>query len=98
MEHFFNNPGLNHIGELIFEQLDHESLESCSKVCRDWKKMLDNPRFWLKICIKNNVENNGKTESKFLINQWKDLVILQTENEHDVTILLKSMHSKFTRV
>ena len=94
MEHFFNNPGLNHIGGLIFEQLDHESLESCSKVCRDWKKMLYNPRFWLKICIKKAKYDDEKTELKFLIDQWKDLVFLQTENEHDVTILLKSMHSK----
>ena len=97
MENFFNNPGLNHIGGLIFEQLDHESLEFCSKVCLDWKNMLDNPKFWLKICLKKATKcstDDEKIKSKILINQWKDL-ILETENQpNDVTNLLKSMHCK----
>ena len=58
MEQLFNNPGLIHIGELIFEQLNNNGLESCSNVCLDWKKMLDNPRTWLKICIKQAPKSN----------------------------------------
>ena len=53
MEQFFNNPGLSHIGRNIFEQLNLNELESCKRVCKSWKIILENPRFWLKTCINN---------------------------------------------
>ena len=101
MEQLFNNPGLIHIGEMIFEQLNNNGLESCSNVCLDWKKMLDNPRTWLKICIKQAPKSNEISNKKhsfeasnILINQWKQL-ISEAENEYEnqVANLLKKMHS-----
>ena len=101
MEQLFNNPGLIHIGEMIFEQLNNNSLESCSNVCLDWKKMLDNPRIWLKICIKQAPKSNEISRKQYsfeasnvLINQWKQL-ISEAENEYEnqVANLLKKMHS-----
>ena len=101
MEQLFNNPGLIHIGEMIFEQLNNNGLESCSNVCLDWKKMLDNPRTWLKICIKQAPKSNEISNKKHsfeasnvLINQWKQL-ISEAENEYEnqVANLLKKMHS-----
>ena len=101
MEQLFNNPGLIHIGEMIFEQLNNNSLESCSNVCLDWKKMLDNPRTWLKICIKQAPKSNEISRKQYsfeasnvLINQWKQL-ISEAENEYEnqVANLLKKMHS-----
>ena len=62
MEQLFNNPGLIHIGEMIFEQLNNNGLESCSNVCLDWKKMLDNPRTWLNICVKRAPKFNEISE------------------------------------
>ena len=49
MENLTNNPGLQHIAEEIFWNLDNESLANCVKVNRVWKKIL-NPSFWLKKC------------------------------------------------
>ena len=101
MEQIFNNPGLIHIGEMIFEQLNNNGLESCSNVCLDWKKLLDNPRTWLKICIKQAPKSNEISNKKHsfeasnvLINQWKQL-ISEAENEYEnqVANLLKKMHS-----
>ena len=79
MEQFFNNPGLKHIGEMIFEHLDHESLDYCSKVCLDWKRLLNNPKLWLNICNKKAANFSTNVESKVLNDQWKNL-ILETEN------------------
>ena len=90
MEQFFNNPGFKHIGEIIFEHLDHKSLESCSKVCLDWKRLLNNPKFWLKICNKKAANFSTNVESKVLNDQWKNL-ILETENHPG-----GSMHYKFS--
>ena len=59
MDQFFNNPGLSHIGRNILEQLDLADLESnCTKVCKSWKIMLENPIFWLNTCIKNKSKFN----------------------------------------
>ena len=101
MEQFFNTPGLIHIGEMIFEQLNNKSLESCSKVCLDWKKMLDNPRTWLNICVKRAPKFNEISEhlkpihfnaSNILIKQWTKL-ISEPVIEYEMTNLLKKMHS-----
>ena len=88
---------------MIFEQLNNKSLESCSNVCLDWKKMLDNPRTWLNICIKKAPKSNEIDErykawhfeaSTVLINQWKQLILeAGNEYENQVTNLLKKMHS-----
>ena len=103
MKQFFNTPGLIHIGEMIFEQLNNKSLESCSNVCLDWKKMLDNPRTWLRICIKkapkyNEIDEKYKAwhfeASTVLINQWKQLILeAGNEYENQVANLLKKMYS-----
>ena len=37
-----------HVGEKIFTALDLPTLLNCSLVCKDWKKLLNNPTFWLK--------------------------------------------------
>ena len=54
MDQFFNNPGLSHIGRNILEELNLADLEStCTKVCKSWQIMLENPTFWLQTCMKN---------------------------------------------
>ena len=76
MEKVFNNPGLCHVAEMIFEELDHKSLETCSNVCHGWKnileKMLENPRTLLKICIKRAPKN---ALTNVTIKQWKKLIV-----------------------
>ena len=48
-----------HIGEDIFDLLDEKSLENCKKVCRIWKKFIDDPNQKLKWIqeIKENEKN-----------------------------------------
>ena len=41
MEKFFTNPGLVSIGEMIFQNLDYQSLVMCQNVCHSWKMILD---------------------------------------------------------
>ena len=52
MENFINNPGLQHIAENVFLNLNHENLEKCRLVNESWKNILDNPMFWIKKFIR----------------------------------------------
>ena len=49
MENLTNIPGLQHIAQEIFLNLDNESLVNCFKVNRLWKNIL-NSSFWMKKC------------------------------------------------
>ena len=42
------NPGLQHIIEMIFFNLDYKDLKKCSLVNKNIEKILINPMFWLK--------------------------------------------------
>ena len=48
MEAIIKTPGLQHISEDIFQFLDKTSLKNCREVNSSWKKVLDQPPFWLK--------------------------------------------------
>ena len=52
MEIFINNPGLQHLAEKIFLNLNHETLDTCTLVNQSFKIFLENhPMFWLKKLI-----------------------------------------------
>ena len=52
MEAFINNPGLQHLAEMIFLNLNHEALDTCALVNQSFKLFLENyPMFWLKKLI-----------------------------------------------
>ena len=85
MEQFFTNPGLVHIGENIFQNLDYQSLVTCQNVCQTWKIILKNPEFWIKSFIvpkiilpKNTAaaaENkNASHETSAVAAEWKYLI------------------------
>ena len=48
MENLINNPGLQHIAENIFLNLNFETLEVCKDINGASKRILKNPNFWLK--------------------------------------------------
>ena len=48
MEAITKIPGLQHISEDIFNLLDTKNLLKCRLVNKSWKKILDQPIFWLK--------------------------------------------------
>ena len=90
MDFITKNPGLQHISEEIFLNLDHKSLLKCQKVNHFWGNTLNNnPLFWLKKCIQIGLSK--KVESK-----WIELIhTLKTENQKKfVSSTLKMIHRK----
>ena len=48
MENVIQNPGLQHITEMILFNLDFEALNICKYLNKFFKKILEDPMFWLK--------------------------------------------------
>ena len=65
------NPGFQHIGENIFMILNLQDLLTCRRVCASWNKILDEPKFWMKICCEN--KNFG---FQIIEEEWKSLLSL----------------------
>ena len=50
MDFISKNPGLQHISEEIFMNLDSKCLTTCQEVNPYWKELIKNPKFWIKKC------------------------------------------------
>ena len=48
MEKIIRNPGLQHIIEQVFLNLDVEDLKNCGQINESCKKIVENPMIWLK--------------------------------------------------
>ena len=48
MEKIITNPGLQHLAEKIFWNLDIENLKICGLINQSCLHMLDNPMLWLR--------------------------------------------------
>ena len=48
MDNFINNPGLQHLAETIFLNVEVKNLFICQNINWASKKVLENPNFWLK--------------------------------------------------
>ena len=48
MENIISNPGLQHLAEKIFLNLDVEYLKNCGLINQSCQQILDNPMFWLR--------------------------------------------------
>ena len=48
MENILNNPGLQHLAEKMFLNLNYENLEHCRLVNESSRQILDNTMFWIK--------------------------------------------------
>ena len=48
MEKIINNPGLQHLAEKVFWNLDVEDLKICGQINQSCKQILENPMFWLR--------------------------------------------------
>ena len=55
LEKIVNNPGLQHIAENIFCNLNYKDLDVCRNINQSCKKILDEPMFWLKIFMKRGL-------------------------------------------
>ena len=76
------------IGEKIFSYLDLQTLLSCQNVCQDWKKVLENPYFWLK-----KLKDVGQPIE--IENAWKNLISKSTEFGVVKSIFAECLQMKF---
>ena len=57
MEKIVNSPGLQHLAEKVFSNLDVEDLKICGQINQSCKQILENPMFWLKKFTSLSKEN-----------------------------------------
>ena len=72
-------PGLQHIAEEIFMNLDYQSLLKCqnNNINQAWKKTLKKiPSLWLRKCIKKGVLTEKETQSK-----WTELIKISENSD-----------------
>ena len=88
MDFISKNPGLQHISEEIFLNLDHKSLLNCQKVNHFWEKTLNNnPSFWLKKCLRIGL-------SKEVEPKWIELIrTSKTENQKKIVSSTLNMNN-----
>ena len=48
METIIKNPGIQHLAENVFWNLNVEDLKICAQINQSCKQILENPMFWLK--------------------------------------------------
>ena len=66
------NPGLKHLAEKVFWNLDVEDLKICAQINQSGKQILENPIFWLKkfrSLSKENLQDWIKLNSNSLYNK-----------------------------
>ena len=93
MDLITKTPGLQHISEEIFMNLDSEYLSTCQEVNTLWKELIKNPKFWLKKC--NSITSVVKLTKKRQM-EWKK-AIQALKNKRDkltVTTYLMTIHNK----
>ena len=62
MEKIINNPGLQHLAEKVFSNLELKDLEVCAMINQLSKQILDNPTFWLKKFVSRGMSKKNETE------------------------------------
>ena len=81
------NPGLNHILEKIYLNLDSESLDNCALLSKSLAIPLKDPRFWHKMCLQNKGQE--------FVEAWKSLFQSINENElakEESSLVLKTLY------
>ena len=94
MENIIKNPGLQHLVENIFLNLNLENLEKCQLINKSTNQLLENPRFWIKKCIRN-----GFLVSEECLNDWTNAIQSarkksDQEEKHIVAYLKWKLSSK----
>ena len=91
MDLITKNPGLQHISEKIFMNLDSKCLTTCQEVNPYWFEMIKNPKFWLKKCT--SITSSVKITLKSQIEWTKAIQALKNKREKStLTSYLMKMH------
>ena len=64
--------GIQHIAEKVFNSVPSDDILNCRSICRNWKQILDNPKFWLK---KLNKMGQNKTAYEDCLKLLKDIIL-----------------------
>ena len=91
MEIFINNPGLQHLAEKIFLNLNLETLDTCALVNQSFKIFLENhPMFWLKKLIFEGRLKKSRKDWTKAIHLTKNNTNLKTNLTYYLKIILKN--------
>ena len=94
MDLITRTPGLVHLAEQIFSNLDRNNLLQCQKVNEYWASILRNPWFWYKRMMKNTQEHQkewmGFSKKLSKLSLTKDMTlglnIIYKNLEHSMTL------------
>ena len=81
MEKIVSNPGLQHLAENIFSNLNVEDLKLCRQINQSWKQIVENvenPIFWL---------NKFKSLSKDNLKDWIKIIKLHQNSDKQQAII-----------
>ena len=81
-ENIIKNPGLQHMAENIFSNLNYNDIKACHLINRSSKTILDNPKFWLKKFIQKS------TFSKQNEIDWNKAIQLVKNTNYEKSIAL----------
>ena len=72
LENFMKNPGLQHLAEKIFLDLDYQVLETCGKVNKTFQQFLDDPMFWVKRFARKGLSKKNQDDWTEAIQMTRD--------------------------
>ena len=94
MDFITSNPGFQHISDEIFLNLDPSLILICQEVNQGWNQILNDSRFWLKMCVKKGLSKPNQMEWAQLIQATKDSYI---DDEIKASLEDMSDHNHFDR-
>ena len=62
MEEIINTPGLQHLAESIYLNLDYAALKKCQFINQSTSKILSNPIFWIEELIRRERSNEDPSD------------------------------------
>ena len=83
MDLITNSPGLQHLAEYIFKNLNYIDLEKCAQVNDSWKNICENPYFLLSFCI-----HNGHLEANKIAWQQNILKVMKNADQKNLEKLI----------
>ena len=97
MEQFFKNPGLVHIGETIFQNLEYQSFVNCQNLWPNfWEIIRENPHFWVRWAIMAKFPQENAATDKRNASECKRVIIETFETSLKYKVLKIVLAQKAT--
>ena len=84
MENIIDIPGLQHLAEKVFLNLDYQNLEVCEMINQSSKHILQNPMFWVKKFVLRGMSKKTQTDWVSAIQSAKN-----SEKKYHILLYLK---------